>query len=296
MYRINEEKLKEIIDKVLKEVLNEASEEKTISDADVERIFHFSQIPDKELERQYWDLSAMVSMSGFGGPFMGSDGKILKEDATYTMSIQETAEVMKQKFNLDDWQVGSQKGANGIELMFLIPNFGDNIQLVNEGMEACGWSYSLYRKLKRGNMDWIILSYDPMFQENIASEAREYEYLYHWTPEYRYSSIRKEGLYPKSENSDFKYPNRLHLLKGNLTKVQKNHIGKQLCEKNKNYNNNGRYILLRIDTKQIPETCEIYYDPRYQGGYYTKEPIPPTAIKPDFGYDFLKNYEFPVFK
>ena len=175
MYKISKEKLQEIIEKVLKEVLNDASDKKTISDADVERIFHFSQIPDKELERQYWDLSAMVSMSGFGGPFMGSDGKILKEDATYTMSIQETAEVMKQKFNLDDWQVGSQKGANGIELMFLIPNFGDNIQLVNEGMEACGWSYSLYRKLKRGNMDWIILSYDPMFQENIASEAKEYE-------------------------------------------------------------------------------------------------------------------------
>lgn len=38
-------------------------------------------------------------MSGFWGPFMGSDGKILKEDATYMMSIQETAEVMKQKFN-----------------------------------------------------------------------------------------------------------------------------------------------------------------------------------------------------
>lgn len=296
MYKISKEKLQEIIDKVLKEVMNEASEEKTISDADVERIFHFSQIPDKELERQYWDLSAMVSMSGFGGPFMGSDGKILKEDAAYTMSIQETAEVMKQKFNLDDWQVGSQKGANGIEIMFLIPNFGDNIQLVNEGMEACGWSYSLYRKLKRGNMDWIILSYDPMFQENIASEAKEYEYLYHWTPEYRYSSIRKEGLYPRSENSDFKYPNRLHLLKGNLTKEQKIYIGQQLCRKNKNYKNSGRYILLRIDTKQIPETCEVFYDPRYQGGYYTKEPIPPTAIKPDFGYDFLKNYEFPVFK
>ena len=61
MYKISKEKRQEIIDKVLKEVMNEASEEKTISDADVERIFHFSQIPDKELERQYRDLSAMVS-------------------------------------------------------------------------------------------------------------------------------------------------------------------------------------------------------------------------------------------
>lgn len=61
MYKISKEKLQEIIEKVLKEVMNEASEEKTISDADVERIFHFSQIPDKELERQYRDLSAMVS-------------------------------------------------------------------------------------------------------------------------------------------------------------------------------------------------------------------------------------------
>lgn len=61
--------------------MNEASEEKTISDADVERIFHFSQIPDKELERQYWDLAWIASAKGFGGPFMGLHGEILAEEA-----------------------------------------------------------------------------------------------------------------------------------------------------------------------------------------------------------------------
>ena len=296
MYTISKEKLQEIIEKVLKEVLNDASDKKTISDADVERIFHFSQIPDKELERQYQDLAWIASAKGFGGPFMGSEGKIIKEEATHTLSVEETKEIILYKFNLEEWQFDTIMGANGITLAVLIPDIYDNINTLNMGMEACGWSYSNQIKVTKMGQQWVALTYDPMFQENVAVEAKNFRFLYHWTPEYRYSTIRKEGLYPRSENSDFKYQNRLHLLKGNLTKEQKMYIGEQLCRKNKNYKNSGRYILLKIDTTLIPETIEIYYDPRYQGGYYTKEPIPPTAIKPDFGYDYLRGYEFPVFK
>ena len=290
MYYLNEDHIKDIVFEVIKKILRKETKNDIL-----EKVFHWSQIPDEELKRQYWNLSAMVSMSGYGGPFMGVNGKILKEDATYTMSVYETKETMSRKFNLEDWQIGSLKGSNNISLMFLIPNIDDNVQLLNSGMEACGWSYSNDIEVNRGWMSWIALTYDPMFQENVAPEARMYRYLYHWTPEYRYPIIKKEGLYPRSENFVFKYPNRLHVLKGDLDDARKLNIGKQLFLNNKDINNNGRYILLRIDVQNLPDDCEIYYDPRFQGGYYLKEPVPASAVSPDFGYDFAANRKFPVF-
>ena len=296
MYKISKEKLQEIIEKVLKEVLNDASDKKTISDADVERIFHLDEIPYEEMEQQYQDLGWMASAKGFGGPFIGDEGKIIKEEATHTLSIEETKEIILYKFNLREWQFDVIQGANGITLAILIPDFGNNIESLNLGMEACGWSYSNQIKVMRFGKNWVALTYDPMFQENVADEARKFEYLYHWTLEGRYPNIKREGLRPRSENFSYKYPNRLHLLKGNLSYEQKKHIGAQLFKRNKSVENNGRYILLKIDTSLIPKECEIYYDPRYERGYYTKEAIPPIAIKPEFGYDFLKDYKFPVFK
>lgn len=291
MYKLTETKLTEIVTEAVRNVLQE------VSDKDIlETVFHWSQIPDEELERQYWNLSAMISMSGYGGPFMGVNGKILKEDATYTMSVYETKETMSRKFNLEDWQIGSMKGSNNISLMFLIPNIADNVPLLNSGMEACGWSYSNDIQVQRGWMKWIAMTYDPMFQENVASEARMYRYLYHWTPEYRYPIIKKEGLYPRSENSLFKYPNRLHVLKGDLDDERKLNIGMQLFQNNKDISNNGRYILLRINMQALPEDYELYYDPRFQGGYYLKEPIPVSAITPEYGYDFVAKRKFPTFK
>lgn len=290
MIFLNEKKIKKLIREAIGEIFKEESDNDIL-----EKVFHWSLIPDEELEMQYWNLSAMVSMSGYGGPFMGVDGKILKEEATYTMSIYETKQIISQKFKLEDWQIGTLKGMNEISLMFLIPNIDDNIELLNDGMAACGWCYSNSIKVKRKNMDWIALTYDPMFQENVATEAKEYRFLYHWTPEYKYSRIKREGLWPRSENFVFKYPNRLHLLNGDLTDEQMLNIGWQLFSNNKEVNNNGRYVLLKIDVQSLPDDYKIYYDPRFQGGYYTKEPIPYNFIYPAYGYDFANKRKFPVF-
>lgn len=77
MIFLNEKKIKKLIREAIGEIFKEESDNDIL-----EKVFHWSLIPDEELEMQYWNLSAMVSMSGYGGPFMGVDGKILKEEAT----------------------------------------------------------------------------------------------------------------------------------------------------------------------------------------------------------------------
>ena len=65
-----------------------------------------------------------------------------------------------------------------------------------------------------------------------------------------------------------------------------------MCKANKRLKNKGNYVLLSIDLAMIPSNTEIYYDPRYDWGYYIKTSVPPNAIKPVLGYNFKKGEQF----
>lgn len=114
---------------------------------------------------------------------------------------------------------------------------------------------------------------------NTFQEAQKLRYLYHWAPQYRYNDIQERGLYPHSENLLFDYPYRIHLLKSNLSKAEIMNYGRILCDANENLNNDGTYILFAVDLRKLPDDFEIYYDPKFEDGYYCKEPIPAQAIK-----------------
>lgn len=253
---------------------------------DIEKLFHIDSIPIEELEDQYIDLSSIVSSSGYGGRFMGTNGKILKEEALSTLSIDETKSQIKDKFQLKDWQFATKNGKNGIELVVLYPGIFKNTKLIKDAMLACGWSVATTGYIFKHMMLWRVISFDPIFQDDVYSEARQYDYLFHWTPLYNYQSILKDGLIPKSENKYFDYPDRLHFIKGNASMQEVYNIGQQLCASNKKYKNNGDYILLGIDMSKLPREIEIFYDPRYECGYYTKESIPSSSIIPLIGYNF----------
>ena len=161
-------------------------------------------------------------------------------------------------------------------------------------MESCGWFLSRTKEVDDKGKKWKILSFDPIFQDDVSYEARTEKVLYHWTPEYRYESIKEEGLFPRSENNMFKYPNRLHLAKGSLSDGQILNLGRQLYDVNKERANNGRYVLLKIDVSRLPMSIEFYYDPRYDSGFYVKDPIPSYAIVSARGYDFSQNKPFEI--
>lgn len=288
--RLNEADLKKMVKGAIRGLVTTAQGE----NLDISSLFNIDSIPKEELEQQYVDLSFIVSSSGYGGKFMGHNGRILKEEATSTLPISETKEQMQSKFQFKDWQFATQKGCNGIRLVVLYPGIFKNTKLIKDAMMACGWSLAVKGFIKKDGMLWRAMSFDPMFQDDISSEARQSEYLYHWTPLYNYKSISVEGLKPRSENQMFDYPDRLHLIKGNLSRDKILDIGRQLCKANKRLKNSAKYVLLSVDLAKVPRETEIYYDPRYEGGYYLKTSIPPEAIKPILGYNFWKGEEFPI--
>lgn len=287
--------IKEQIRRIIKEALNEAMMETSNNvGLDIERLFHFSEIPTNELASQYCDLSFIVSTSGYGGHFMGTDGRILKEEAHETLSIEETKSEIINKFKFKDWQFATQRGANNIQLVLLYPGILKNSKLLKEAMSACGWSLAYKSHIFKNKMLWRAMSFEPIFQENVANEARKEKFLYHWSPFYNLEKIMAQGLLPKSKNQFFDYPERLHLIKGNTSSKDIMFLGKQLSDTNKTKQNNGKYILFSIATDKIPITDEIYYDPRYEEGYYMKVPISANAIKPIFGYNFKTNERFNI--
>lgn len=285
---LNERELKRII----KDSVFEATKKPLkVGDIDIRTLFNFDNIPEEELEKQYVDLSFTVSSAGYGGKFMGVNGKILKEEATSTLTIDETRKEIQAKFHLKDWQFATQNGANGIQLVILYPGIFRNTRLIKRAMSACGWSLAVKGHVVKNKMIWRAMSFDPMFQKNVSMEARKYRFLYHWTPLYCYDNIKENGLLPKSENAIFDYPDRLHLIKGDTNNDEIMNIGQQLYLANKNKKNKGDYILLMIDLKLVPENVEFYYDPRYEWGYYTKTSILPEALTCAFACNFKRKEE-----
>ena len=220
--KINEDELREIVKNAFYKTLALTEQKDNL---DISSLFKLDSIPEEELKQQYVDLAFTVSSSGYGGRFMGANGKIIKEEATSTLSIDETKRQIQTKFHLKDWQFATQNGSNGIRLVVLYPGIFKNTKLIKDAMMACGWSLAVKGFIFKNRMLWRAMSFDPMFQKDVSSEARQYKYLYHWTPLYYYNVISSEGLKPRSENKLFDYPHRLHLIKGNTPKDEIFNIG-----------------------------------------------------------------------
>ena len=258
--------------------------------------FDFDNIPDEDLDWNYRDLTKKEFGGGFGDRFMLFEGTLIqseKEPKT-TLSPDETRQTIKFQFGLEDWQIKEKIGKNEITIMVLYPEIFRNSELIIDGMKACGWSIGYRTQLKRGPMIWNVLEFEPIFQEMISDTERDkHRFLYHWTPYYNLPSIMKYGLVPKSENAIFSYPNRIHFFTEIENTSRAMAIGKQLFLTNSSPRNNGKYVALAIDLTKAPY-FPLYKDPRYETGLYGKDTVPPSSIKPVFGFDFENNKEFNV--
>ena len=132
---------------------------------DIETLFKFNSISEEELKKQYVDLAFAVSSSGYGGKFMGINGEILKEEATSTLSVEETKQEIQNKFHLKDWQFAMQIGSNGIRLVVLYPGIFKNTKLIKQAMSACGWSLTIKGYIVRNKMIWRTMSFCKKYLE-----------------------------------------------------------------------------------------------------------------------------------
>lgn len=260
-----------------------------------DNIIDLNKIPIEKLKKQYCDLELKAMGTGFGHVFYdGPNGKILKEEAKYTLPYDKTVEELKRLFKLEDWQtkmhVDTNSAANNIQLIVVFAEISQNKELIKDTMLNCGWTIAQEYPKTINGMRWTFMSFDPMFQDDVTEEALSHTFLYHITPLYNRENIEKYGLIPKSENIFFKYPERVHLIKGDTTQEEIITIGQQLYSGNVNTKNDGQYVLFALYTKLIPSNIRFYYDPRYSHGYYTKDAIPPTCMKAIEIYNY-KTYE-----
>lgn len=289
---LNEAYIRKIAEKVILELfIPKTKEERLIKES-----FQIGDIPENVFENQ-WKLMEVFPIPSYDdGIVRIVGGKVIEESVSRTIPPNETMNIIRKRFLLEEWQIKVVYAANGIKILILLPN---NVHAVNEikaAMKMCGWSFFCIQYLfERGKM-MVGLSFDPIYQDNISNIVRQQcdGFLYHWSPFCRYQSILESGLVPRSENSKFKYPARLHLLKGNVSDTIRKGIGRQLCKCNTSPENDGRYVLFNIDLSKIPPETEIYFDPRFEYGVYMKEPISPMAIGVEYGYNFnTERYFYP---
>ena len=255
-----------------------ASIRRVLREEDIMSYFDIDNIPEGELRKQYIDFSILLGNRGYGGRFSTIRGEIISEDIQATLSIEETKEEISKKFHLRNWQFFVDDSED-IKLIVLFPGIFQNSKKIIRAMEACGWYASTKSFKWVHNMLWRCISFDPRYLDSVKNDIMKYQYLYHWTPAYNLESILKDGLLPKSQNSAFDYPARIHFLPGNLPLAEVLNLGKQLCRSNKDNKNNGDYVLLRVYIGNSPENIDFFPDPRYSGGYYTESPISPSLIR-----------------
>jgi len=234
-------KIMDSISKQVKNVLNEGIQleisniKNTIYDFDY--VFDdFEQIPDIERKRQY-----IISLSGFakGFPYNHrisfiNESYYINEAATKTYDLKYTIKEMQSLFGLEDWQIkGYMNPGIQVKLMVIIGDIFDNKEALIKAMESYGWSFA-FQSIKKiidsndkriGQESWIMLHFDPMFQKSVNDEIALHPILFHWTPEYNIENIKKDGLIPKSDNYVFKYPPKIHLMKGTITNNEKLKFG-----------------------------------------------------------------------
>jgi hypothetical protein len=104
---------------------------------------------------------------------------------------------------------------------------------------------------------------------------------------------RKSVILPKSENKKGDHPDRVYFFPSDVSYEDGRRLGQSICYSNKDQRNDGRYVLLFIETKDL-KGISFCYDPHTQQSYYTTQTIPPEVIQLVGGYDYSKHKQFNV--
>jgi hypothetical protein len=285
-------KIMESISKEVKKTLNEGLPLEHHNDDynEINYIFDLDELLDDEKTLKYYDKFSLRFLSAkvFGGPFMINEGKIelLEKTPSRTYSVEEVTKIGRPLLGLEPGWIKTVIAANKIETCVLTLDKFDNVNFIIEGMKAFGWSFSYDETSIIDRRIFKSLHFDPMFQNIVNEEIKNCSLLHHWTPLYNFNSIMQNGLIPKSNNFIFSYPPKIHLIKGTANNYEIMNIGEQLCLANKDSRNDKNYVLLNINAKDLLDKIDFFYDPRYEWGYYTKQPIDKQYISKNKDYKF----------
>lgn len=284
--------LKNIIKESVKNILSGLKQNKSKSeDFNIEDYWDIDSYSEEQIRSIYTDLSVFIYGNNFGEPLQMFNGKlkVYESSTEHTLPYKEVKEELKKSLHFLDWQIREESGANGIKLILLYSDIGENVNIIIEKMKLMGWSKSYITPVRIINGVPIrAISFDPIYQDSIKDIIRKWRYLYHISPFVNKDSILKNGLIPTSRNNKFDYLPRVHLLMPSLSDNQLRNIARQLYDADNNPDNDGTYCLFQIDVNKLPIDIDFYFDGRYEKGVYTKQIIPRDAIKGCHQFNIFK--------
>ena len=242
---------------------------------DMIKSFDLSKIPEDELKSQCVNYKVFRNRDIFGTPLSEClKEKRLNEGVNHTVNIKDARHSIMSKYWLNDWQFVIKQGENDIKVAMLIPCVDDNLNFIIEDMESMGYYVRYIEYDEYNGKHYAFIRFDPKFSKDITSDIKQMKHIKHWTPNYNFESIMDNGFLPKSENSMFNYPPRVHFLKEDIDDNNLFELAKDLNNHNKDNKNNGIYTLFTIDTSLIPDNVKFYGDSCYEFGIFTYDKVP----------------------
>lgn len=247
-------------------------------------MFHLDTVSKDDIKNQCFDFRFFPKR--FGSSIkIDESSHVVFEAAERTLSPEEVKRELSIAFSINGWQIHSRTECNNVEVLVLISNIGNNKKSIIDSLTNFGWFFVGEQDVILNNVNWIILSFDPIFQEDISGIFVNIQKILHWTPCYNLNDIKENGLVPKAENKLGMHPDRVYFFTGNSNIDIVINFGKSLYEHNQNINNDGQYALLSVKTSDL-RGIKFSYDPRAEQSYYTYETIKPDIINVEMIYDF----------
>lgn len=272
--QIADSKLHKIILESIEKIIQESEQE------DVDGI-DISSIDIETLKDAYIDLRLVPSVTVYGDIL--SDIPTINEAIGDIQTPDTVVNTIRKKYQLPPQFVAKVEVYNKIYIYIVTACIGINDKIIEQDMQKMGYFLG-HRKQPQnvGGMLFQVLQFEPTSQmqnDETKNIKAQYDYLYHWTPEYHLNSILQNGLIPNHQNKMFDYPHRIYLMKGDSNVNVMKQLGQQLCIVNKDSRNNGVYALLRVGLKDIDEDIHFYYDSNAEIGIYTEQAIPKNHIE-----------------
>ena len=276
--KIDEKRLrrivKEEIDKFVEQVVNDEK-------SGLDRIFDLCKIPEEELLKQYSDISLVHTFSGYGSLLFKNEGKAYKvENDGRVTPVSQVKHELDWKYGFAPWQIRIKDRGHDIQICVCIADFKKGVDEIVNDFKQMGYFLSKTSPVSSPvpNQKWLALQFEPIYQVDEVNEILNCGDLFHLTPQYNLQNIISNGLQPKSDNGLFDYPNRVYLFIGNTPILQIYALGQQLSSVNKSPQNDGRYVLLKVNSQGLRNGYSLHYDPNYEYGVFTENIIPPNLI------------------
>jgi hypothetical protein len=227
----------------------------------------------------------------------------LEEGLVTTYPLDQTIRMIKNKFGLtdDDIFVNSFNN-NGVETYkvgLTVPMSFDKNTLgeIKHMFISCG--YFVSKEKKYPEFKALSMTFEPKYEKDITNYIKNnFNYLFHCTPNVYVERILKNGLIPYSRNTEYGYPERIYFMVGDeLKKVQISVLFRVQVERIKKTmnipktNDDGKFSLLTIDVKRIPNNIKFYSDPNAPLSIYTHDNIPAETIISVKDFNLTKYYK-----